>query len=215
MLAETDNSMKRIRLFAFIATLWMASSTQAQKLVYDLAPPTITVNNTNRTVSFDVVLPQNIAVKGGVANCYLYKDTLKVPDSYGELFSFFAGAPQQNLNFVATDVKYGCYFSRFAVLTDDSTYHFSNVVQNVCVELPSAVEEVSASIINVYPNPAFDVLNINVTTPAEVSITNLAGAKIITSTLAIGNNTIDISKLAQGFYFLKSGNKKVQKFLKQ
>ena len=215
MLAETDNSMKIIRLFTFIAILLAASTTQAQKLVYDLAPPTITVNNAARTVSFDVVLPQNVAVKGGVANCYLYKDTAKVPDSYGELFSFFAGAPGQNLNFIATDVKYGCYFSRFAVLTDDSTYHFSNIVQNICVEVPNAIDEISAATISVYPNPAFDVININAAAKTEVIFTNVAGAKVLESIVEVGNNTIDISKLPQGLYFVKSGSQKAQKFLKQ
>ncbi|MCO5281408.1 MAG: T9SS type A sorting domain-containing protein [Chitinophagales bacterium] len=215
MLAETDNSMKIIRLFTFIAILLAVSTTQAQKLVYDLAPPTITVNNAARTVSFDVVLPQNVAVKGGVANCYLYKDTAKVPDSYGELFSFFAGAPGQNLNFIATDVKYGCYFSRFAVLTDDSTYHFSNIVQNICVELPNAIDKISATTISVYPNPATNTINIKSKENTNIVITNLAGVKVLESTIQAGENNINISILPQGFYFVKTGNYSIQKFLKE
>ncbi|HRN93139.1 MAG TPA: T9SS type A sorting domain-containing protein [Chitinophagales bacterium] len=215
MLAETDNSMKIIRLFTFIAILLAVSTTQAQKLVYDLAPPTITVNNAARTVSFDVVLPQNVAVKGGVANCYLYKDTAKVPDSYGELFSFFAGAPGQNLNFIATDVKYGCYFSRFAVLTDDSTYHFSNIVQNICVEVPNAIEELSNNLFGLYPNPATNTINVKSEANTNITITNLAGVRVLESTIQAGENNINISMLPQGLYFIKSGSQKAQKFLKQ
>jgi hypothetical protein len=55
----------------------------------------------------------------------------------------------------------------------------------------------------IYPNPPFGILNISVDTKAVVSLTDQSGKLILTKTID-GNNSIDVSKLSSGVYFLKN-----------
>lgn len=65
----------------------------------------------------------------------------------------------------------------------------------------------------VFPNPAKDLLNIKGNkTPSSYKIVNLLGKNVKESTFT---NTIDISKLNSGLYFLIYDNKTFSKFIKQ
>jgi hypothetical protein len=60
--------------------------------------------------------------------------------------------------------------------------------------------------ISLYPNPANDVLNINVNTDArntEYNIVNVNGQQVATGYLATGNNSIRTTNLSAGVYLLK------------
>lgn len=61
-----------------------------------------------------------------------------------------------------------------------------------------------ATVLEVYPNPAKDVLNINLpeNTSAKVNIINTLGQLVYTSDIT-GNNVIDTSKLTEGNYVVK------------
>ena len=57
--------------------------------------------------------------------------------------------------------------------------------------------------INVYPNPAKDILNINCVGMKEVNITNSLGQVIKQLKVNTDKQKIDISGLAKGLYLLK------------
>ncbi len=67
------------------------------------------------------------------------------------------------------------------------------------------------NITTVYPNPARYRLNIEVKEAANISIVNMLGAVVATHRLNSGNNTIDISTLTKGVYFIISSNDGVSK----
>ncbi len=61
----------------------------------------------------------------------------------------------------------------------------------------------------VFPNPAKNKINISqefVTTNAKITVSNIYGKNIKIQPLSIGNNSIDISNLASGVYFLNINN---------
>jgi hypothetical protein len=79
------------------------------------------------------------------------------------------------------------------------------------------VEEISAaSPVKIYPNPASDKLNIQLPNAgnAEVNITDASGRIIFSPRVSAGNNSIDISALAQGFYVINI-NTPEKKFTKR
>lgn len=70
-----------------------------------------------------------------------------------------------------------------------------------------------------YPNPAHNTVNFTVDMlegSGQIIITNLIGKQVKTQALSLGNNTMDISGLAKGFYLVNivtNGTKKTEKLI--
>lgn len=79
---------------------------------------------------------------------------------------------------------------------------------------PSIVE-------GIYPNPATDIVNIDMVNPAiayDVSITDVTGKEVWTKTATTGKEQIDIASFADGIYMLtvrQTGQSSTQKIVKQ
>ena len=82
----------------------------------------------------------------------------------------------------------------------------------------TAINELTTNKLNfsVYPNPATDVLNIDLATDCvvECKVMSLLGKTIQTTFLSSGTNTFDVSQLSPNVYFIKVGNELV-KFVKK
>ena len=75
------------------------------------------------------------------------------------------------------------------------------------------VEEVeSNNHITVYPNPAEGQVNVTLNKNAEVTVYNIMGQVVMTVEGRMGINTLDISTLNSGIYFISAGND-TQKFI--
>lgn len=68
--------------------------------------------------------------------------------------------------------------------------------------------------IQIYPNPANDKLQVRIETNSNYRITDLSGKTLMSGELSGLSNSLDVSALAQGFYFLEVESERV-KFLKQ
>lgn len=83
----------------------------------------------------------------------------------------------------------------------------------------AGINEINTSNITaMYPNPANSVLNIEVkdiSTPLNVQIVNVLGAIVATQKLNTGNNTVDVSNLTRGVYFISIANGGAVKFIKE
>lgn len=103
------------------------------------------------------------------------------------------------------------------------TLHESlGMVGTIVVQGPSSVEELSADeMISIYPNPATEVLylNYNLSLIDEISVYNLLGKPLLSFSPLNGTQSIDVSGLPNGPYYLvlKSGNDilKSKKFIKR
>ena len=59
---------------------------------------------------------------------------------------------------------------------------------------------------NVYPNPAVDQLNITLNQNADITVFNMMGQVVMTAEGHVGANTINISNLTAGVYFVNAGS---------
>ena len=106
-----------------------------------------------------------------------------------------------------------------AVQSDD-TDPFDNLYHGYTFDLnelfPNAnvgVQEVEHNNqISVYPNPAVDQLSVMLNKSAEVTVYNIMGQAVMTVEGRAGVNTLDISNLTSGIYFISAGND-TQKFI--
>lgn len=73
----------------------------------------------------------------------------------------------------------------------------------------------SASALNVSPNPVSSYLNIGVKEPTSIKIMNVSGATVSTQRLSPGSNSIDVSDLTNGIYFLRTETGATKKFVKE
>ena len=64
----------------------------------------------------------------------------------------------------------------------------------------------------IWPNPASNVLNVNLNQGSEIVVYNIMGQVIATYNGTIGGNSIDVSNLSSGVYFISAGSD-TQKFV--
>lgn len=82
-------------------------------------------------------------------------------------------------------------------------YNEASKVVYITVQQPSSIEDNIASLISFYPNPASDVLNIEMIShfDATVQVYDVSGKCAIVQQLSSALNQIDISSLPEGLYF--------------
>lgn len=97
---------------------------------------------------------------------------------------------------------------------DDNYYQgYTFDLKDLFPEANVGVQEVEHNNhISVYPNPAVDQLSVTLNKNAEVTVYNIMGQAVMTVEGRIGANTIDISSLTSGIYFISAGND-TQKFI--
>lgn len=77
------------------------------------------------------------------------------------------------------------------------------------------ISEAGQILVNIYPNPVNDVLNLESKAATEIQLMNLLGNVIETHILQQGINSIDATNLTSGIYFIRTGNGADLKFVKQ
>ncbi len=85
-------------------------------------------------------------------------------------------------------------------------------INNLELEGITSVEELPESTLGVFPNPATDVLNVqilNITGNAEVSLSDLQGRVLLTKEILLDGNTeikLDLNEISSGTYLLEINN---------
>ena len=77
------------------------------------------------------------------------------------------------------------------------------------VGMPEVESTVAMSI---YPNPAVDQLNVNLSKSSTITVYNIMGQMVKTQQGNIGANVVDLSNMTSGVYFVNAGNN-TQKFV--
>ena len=103
---------------------------------------------------------------------------------------------------------------------NDDTESGDNYYQGLTFELTDlfpgfdAVDEVIShnTHMSVYPNPATDQIGITLSQNADIVIYNIMGQNVMTVEGHAGANTINISNLTSGIYFVNAGAE-TQKFI--
>ncbi len=103
-------------------------------------------------------------------------------------------------------------FRYTSTATAASTWEVTDV--EVYGEDFDAVEEVNASALNVYPNPATSSFKFNAENDTTVEIIDMTGRMVMSVEAKAGENTVNVSELSNGVYFVKIGAS-VVKFVKE
>lgn len=77
-------------------------------------------------------------------------------------------------------------------------------------EFNTDVNEIQTSGITVYPNPVTDHLTITLSKAQEVHIYNALGQEVMNKQLQEGSNTLNVSSMEKGIYFIKAGSEKLK-----
>ncbi|RZN78715.1 MAG: T9SS type A sorting domain-containing protein, partial [Winogradskyella sp.] len=89
---------------------------------------------------------------------------------------------------------------------DVGAYESQTVLSNTDFEITT---------LSIYPNPTNQILNIQgLKTSENIEVYNISGQKLFTKTIDLSKNTIDVSQLSAGLYFLKINDESI-KFIKQ
>ena len=94
----------------------------------------------------------------------------------------------------------------FSFITDTAIPPCDNASLTISFEVmdcfPTSVNVTSSESITIYPNPTFDVLNIDIETAAKASVYDLNGKIVRELSLSPGQNKVQLEELKSGLYFL-------------
>ena len=68
------------------------------------------------------------------------------------------------------------------------------------------IEELANDELQIYPNPTSSTLSFNMVGSGDILIFNLMGELLFTKKVNDGFQTIDVSNLKAGFYFIQAGS---------
>ncbi len=121
-------------------------------------------------------------------------------------------------DFVNVEIPIGAFtggmtYLYFSAYSGTGSYFVD--IDNFAITDPSAIDDNEQEMLNIYPNPASNNLNVVLTEAGPVNIYDITG-RIIIQVESNGNETlsIDISGLNSGFYLIESGCGKVARFFK-
>lgn len=105
-------------------------------------------------------------------------------------------------------------------LSKDTSYQVCVEISDTCLDCDTvicstyttncfgnAVSNADVSIIQVYPNPVNDILQVKTDVQLKVSILNLLGVEVLSKELQEGVNTLSVQSLSPGIYLLKTETK--------
>lgn len=94
--------------------------------------------------------------------------------------------------------------------TSDTTYggydpNTENDTYCVTIQMQNGINEATDNL-NVYPNPACNVINVDNAAGAQISIFNIAGQEVLAIEAANANETINVANLTEGVYVVRVVN---------
>ena len=118
---------------------------------------------------------------------------------------------KDNYNNTITDLRQNSKYAFNVDSKPEST--MDGRLELIFVNKTSSIESVLAgrtANMNVYPNPAVDVLNVEITNAnfkhSEVSIFSVSGVEVMNNNMMGNKKSLDIQKLSSGVYFVRVSN---------
>jgi len=208
-----------------IADLATLADVTATCEVTSLTAPTATDNCSSMvTVSNDAIFPitsdvtvtwtyddgngntttqaQNVIIDAVDASVFVSAATITANNSNGGVTYQWVDCDNANAPIAgATGISFTATVSgNYAVeITEGNCTEMSNCT---VIDL-SAISEISADVLNVYPNPASSVMNIETSIEGTVNIFDLSGKLIYTQNAFAGKNELNVNQLATGSYTLR------------
>ncbi len=108
----------------------------------------------------------------------------------------------------------------YTINVTDTAYYITNsvggsVYGKITIPNTTGVNELNdAAHVKLFPNPATNVAQVSVLNKDNLTVYTDAGQVVITTLLEAGTNTVDISKLSSGMYYVKIGGA-ISKLIKE
>lgn len=136
-------------------------------------------------------------------------------------FTYFKTSSSDNLNCIIsdnpTDFEPGGALET-AIGTNYSVDAFTNFVPDMATCNTLSVSESQALQFQLYPNPSSNLVTVHVSNNSIYEFVNVKDQVLLKGTLSSGSNSIDVSSLSSGMYFMNvqtnSGYSAVEKFIK-
>ena len=109
---------------------------------------------------------------------------------------------------------------RFVFESDDNDNYDGAFIDNFVIETTLGTDEFSSDNVNIFPNPAKGILNYTISNQivlTAITINDISGKQVFKSVNSI-NNSIDVSSLSSGVYFVtfkSDKNSVTKKFIKE
>ena len=157
----------------------------------------------------------SVTISGGdvtIRNGETVRLTAEGAESYiwssGETSAIIDVYPTETTTYTVTGYNGNCSSTASTTITVDGTIGIDNPQRHY-----------SEFIIQLYPNPAQNELTISGAETSRITVIDITGKTLIDKAVNGNRNTIDISQLNNGIYFLQAtdnnGNKKTLKFVKK
>jgi len=107
--------------------------------------------------------------------------------------------------------------ARIRKVTFDTSCHI-HAAQTGGDTTKTGIQNINANNIEIYPNPATDVLHIEVLQSIQYRLMNIVGAVVLQGVLKVGSNSLDVTQLTSGMYVIELISKEgriIRKVLKQ
>ncbi|NMC98855.1 MAG: T9SS type A sorting domain-containing protein, partial [Bacteroidales bacterium] len=100
-------------------------------------------------------------------------------------------------------------------VTDNNNCTGSDTI-NITIEICEGITEQTENNINMYPNPAFDNITIQLSKAEIIIIYSADGRCVFNSQSSSNKHIINVSNWAKGVYYIKTSNESMQtyKFVK-
>lgn len=206
---------------SFVSYLWSTGQTTQQvSFFYNQAfsdSISVTVTDSNGCQNTDAIL----MVFNDNPNPHLGNDTsichnetlLLTPGNYQQ-YLWSDGQTSSSIIIDANNINPGT-FSYSVTVTDQNGCTGTHTI-TITIEVCNTMNELNASQIVVYPNPAFDNINIEISQSQPISIYTIDGRCLYESINPKSHHTIDVHLWNKGIYYIKIGNEPLQtiKFVK-
>lgn len=180
--------------FVKVSRFGCTSAERSVSVVVNRVPQTSTINGASMVRNFET---QNYAVSGDPGSIYNWQVTGGLIESGGSspTVAIAWGAPGGGLVRVVETSTDGC---------EGTERQLSVIIQNT-----TAISEQSLSGIKLFPNPAFDNVQLQLdetsTQPTDIAVFSMTGKLVYKATVAAGktNHSIPVSQLPAGVYLFK------------
>lgn len=146
-----------------------------------------------------------------------YYDVLIAPagsDNFTSLFSETLASDSWEARSVLL-MDYAGQTVRIAFNHTNTTDQYWMLIDDLSI-VPGVGVEDHETIVNVYPNPANNMVNINASSVIDdIEIVNIAGQSVYTATISENNAQVNVSALAAGMYFVKVNTANGENFTKK
>jgi hypothetical protein len=200
------------------ATSWFGSSTLIDKIemtntqtIQDVAPILSAVTTGPVTIGDNISATSN-----EIATVYLVPEgTAKVK---ADIIAAVVANASATAGLAVTLSTAGISAGNYIVYAIDPAGNVSDASATIIVEIIDAVFNSSSGQMTVYPNPASDIITVSGKGLYNAYITDITG-KIVLKPNTLSNNSINVSGLKSGLYFIKNtsidGETQVVRFVKK